>query len=77
MFFKKGEGVRRDNTLPGGQVIGRGGGCGGLVLVLAGFVEPPPGQAQGPRILIPTSPCPYTIPSLQKMNRTLSKKEEG
>jgi hypothetical protein len=35
-----------------------------------GEVESPSGQAQGPRILVPASPCPYTIPSLQKMNRT-------
>jgi len=42
------------------------GGCGGLVLVLGGSAEPPPGQAQGPRILIPASPCPYNIPSLPK-----------
>ncbi len=50
-------------------------GGGGLVLVLDGFVEPPPGQAPGPHLLIPASPCPYNIPSLQKMNRTLSHNE--
>ena len=42
--------------------VGTRGGAGlsgGLVLVLGGRVEPPPGQAQGPRIHLPTSPCPY------------------
>ncbi len=35
---------------------------GGLVLVLVLWEvsRPPPGQAQGPHVHIPSSPCPYT-----------------
>ena len=38
---------------------GSAGLSGGLVLVLGGRAEIPSGQAQGPRIHNPTSPCPY------------------
>ena len=41
---------------------------GGLVLVLVLWKcpETPLGQAPGPHIRLPASPCPYTIPSKQK-----------
>ena len=49
---------------------GRGPQWDGLcfVLILGGSVEPPAGQAQGPRIPTTATPCPYDI--LPKMNST-------
>src|SRR5579872_1293799 len=48
---------------------GSAGLSGGLVLVLDGGSYPSPGQAPGPRIHIPASPCPY---DRQKSQRTLT-----